>query len=71
MNYKVIVDSCGELTEEMKKSGAFETASLSLEVDGYHIVDDESFDQADFLKRMSESRECPKSSCPSPEAYMK
>lgn len=71
MNYKVIVDSCGELTEEMKKSGAFETASLSLEVDGHHIVDDDSFDQADFLKRMSESRECPKSSCPSPEAYMK
>ena len=37
---------------------------------GHHIVDDETFDQADFLKRVSESPECPKSSCPSPERYM-
>lgn len=27
MSYKIIVDSCGELTEEMKASGMFETAS--------------------------------------------
>lgn len=70
MSYKVIVDSCGELTEEMKKSGNFETASLILEVDGFQVVDDESFDQADFLKRVAASELCPKSSCPSPEKYM-
>ena len=70
MSYKVIVDSCGELTEEMKASGLFETASLSMEVDGIRIVDDETFDQADFLKRVAASSECPKSSCPSPEEYM-
>ena len=46
MSYKVIIDSCGELTEEMKKSGHFETASLQIDVDGHHIVDDESFDQS-------------------------
>ena len=68
MSYKVIVDSCGELTEEMKKSENFETASLILEVDGFQIVDDESFDQADFLKRVAASELCP--SCPSPEKYM-
>lgn len=70
MSYKVIVDSCGELTEEMKKSGNFETASLILEVDGYQVVDDENFDQKDFLKRVAASELCPKSSCPSPEKYM-
>ena len=53
MSYKVIIDSCGELTEEMKKSGHFETASLQIDVDGHHIVDDESFDQADFLRRVN------------------
>lgn len=62
MSYKVIIDSCGELTEEMKKSGHFETASLQIDVDGHHIVDDESFDQADFLRRVKASGECPKSS---------
>ena len=34
MSYKVVIDSCGELTPEMKVSGHFETASLELEVDG-------------------------------------
>ena len=70
MSYKIIVDSCGELTKEMKESGIFESVALGIEVGGHHIVDDETFDQADFLKRVSESPECPKSSCPSPERYM-
>lgn len=70
MNYEIIVDSCGELTEEMKASGRYETASLEIELQGKHIVDDETFDQAEFLKLVAESPECPKSSCPSPERYM-
>lgn len=70
MSYKVIVDSCGELTEEMKASGNFETASLTMEVGGVRIMDDASFDQADFLRRVAECPESPKSSCPSPEDYM-
>ena len=70
MSYKIVVDSCGELTEEMKKSSVFETASLSMEVDGTVIVDDETFNQADFLKRVAASPQCPKSSCPSPKDYM-
>lgn len=70
MNYKIIVDSCGELTDEMKKSGHYKTASLSMQVDGTEVVDDETFDQAGFLKLVAESPQCPKSSCPSPEEYM-
>lgn len=70
MSFKVIVDSCGELTKEMKQSGCFETASLSMQVDGVQIVDDETFDQADFLRRVAQSPECPKSSCPSPKQYV-
>ena len=70
MSFRVVIDSCGELTEEMKASGCFETASMSMQVGGIHIVDDETFDQADFLRRVAESSECPKSSCPSPEQYM-
>ena len=60
MNYKIIVDSCGELTYKMKESGIYETASLSMQVEGDTIVDDETFDQADFLRRVAASPECPK-----------
>lgn len=70
MSYKIIVDSCGELTEEMKATGCFETASLEIQVDNYNIIDDDTFDQADFLKKVAASPNCPKSSCPSPETYM-
>lgn len=70
MSYMIIVDSCGELTDEMKKSGCFKTASLTMEIEGTRITDDETFDQADFLERVAASTQCPKSSCPSPEEYM-
>lgn len=70
MSYKIITDSCGELTDEMKASECFETASLEIDVHGHHIIDDETFDQAEFLRLAALSPEAPKSSCPSPERYM-
>lgn len=70
MRYKIVIDSCGELIERWKEDPAIERASLTLTVDEEDIVDDESFDQAYFLKRVAESQNCPKSSCPSPERYM-
>lgn len=70
MSYKIIVDSCGELTDVCKESGFYENVPLSIDIDGYQIMDDETFDQEDFLKRVAASPNCPKSSCPSPERYM-
>ncbi len=68
--YKIVIDSCGELPEELKKDGHFHTVSLELEVDGYRIKDDATFNQLDFLRRVKASLKGPKSSCPSPEQYM-
>lgn len=70
MTYKIIIDSCGELTDVMKQDEHFCNVALELSVDDHHITDDETFDQADFLRRVKESKNCPKSSCPSPESYM-
>lgn len=71
MSFKIIGDSCTDITKEMKKKGMIHLVPLNIEVDGYMITDDETFDQADFLKRMAASPSCPKSSCPSPEMYLK
>ena len=46
--YKIVIDSCGELTEELKQTGRFSSVALELEIDGVRIIDDETFDQADF-----------------------
>ncbi|MGN0400354.1 MAG: DegV family protein [Blautia sp.] len=70
MRYKIVIDSCGELIERWEADPAIERAPLTLTVEGEDIVDDETFDQAYFLKKVAESPECPKSSCPSPERYM-
>ena len=71
MSYKVVIDSCGELLDEWKQDPRFESVAVTLSVDGVNIIDDETFDQADFLKRVAECPECPKSACPSPERYMR
>lgn len=68
--YKIVIDSCGELPEELKADEHFTTVSLELEVDGYRIKDDATFNQLDFLRRVKESVTGPKSSCPSPKEYM-
>lgn len=70
MGYRIVVDSCGELTEDLQKDGHFRSVALELQVDDYHITDDRTFDQKEFLRRVRESKNCPKSSCPSPESFM-
>lgn len=55
MSYKIIVDSCGELSPDMKASGYFATASLSIDVDDYHVIDDETFNQKEFLEKVAAS----------------
>lgn len=70
MKYKIVVDSCCDLPEVKKKDAHFEIIPLTLCVDDYQVVDDERFNQKEFIKRVSESPNCPKSACPSPEAFM-
>ena len=50
--YKIVIDSCGELPEDLKADGHFCTVPLLLDVDGYQITDDETFNQRDFLQGM-------------------
>ena len=71
MSYKIVVDSCCELPEKYSNDLRFERVPLSLEVGDYHILDDENFDQKSFLQKVAACPTCPKSSCPSPERFMK
>ncbi len=70
MEYKIILDSCGELPENLLHDGRFERVPLSLEVGDYKIQDDENFNQAEFLRKVAAYPECPKSACPSPERFV-
>ena len=69
MRYKIIGDSCLDLTKEMRKDPCYSMIPLTLMVGERHFVDDETFDQKEFIKVVKEYPECPKSACPSPEMF--
>lgn len=71
MSYKIIIDSCGEFLTEWKEDERFESVPLTLNVGGETVIDDETFDQSSFLKKVKACPDSPKSACPSPERYMK
>ena len=59
-----------ELPAEYEKDSRFERVPLGLEVGEYQILDDDDFNQAEFLTKVAAYPKAPKSSCPSPERYM-
>ncbi len=69
MSYKIVADSCCEFPEEYVKDPRYENVALGLEVGDELIIDDETFDQKQFLKKVAACPKCPKSFCPSPEKF--
>lgn len=70
MSYKIIGDSCTDLPIDLIKDENIQLVPLSMQIEDEVIVDDSTFNQSEFLRKMAASKECPKSSCPSPESYM-
>lgn len=70
MKYKIVADSCTDLTEEMMQKMNVQLAPLSLEVEGIRYIDDETFDVPSFLEKSKNSPSIPKSACPSPDDYL-
>lgn len=71
MSYKIVVDSCCELPEELKHDPRYEIVPLTLIVgDSYERLDDDGFDQKEFLRAVAECPVSPRSACTSPEKYM-
>lgn len=60
MTYKILGDSCMDLTEELKQDPHFHMVPLTLQVDHAHIRDDETFDQKRFLELVRRPRIVPK-----------
>ncbi len=69
MSCRIIVDSGAECTEKMRQDEVFKVVPLSIEIDGQIFVD-ETISQKELLERIAQSKECPKSSCPTPEAFI-
>lgn len=70
MSFKIVVDSCCDLTPAMLADPCFVKVPLTIQVGSHSFVDDAAFDQATLLWRMKESEDAPTTSCPSPAAYL-
>ncbi|MBR6638475.1 MAG: DegV family protein [Lachnospiraceae bacterium] len=69
MEYQILMDSCGEVTDEMKSLGVISSIPLTLQVGDTEITDDETFNQTKFIELVASTDACPRSACPSPELY--
>ena len=69
MTYKIIGDSCLDLPETLKKDPHFQMIPLTLMLEDKTFIDDETFDQKEFIRLVKESEDYPKTACPSPEMF--
>lgn len=70
MSFKIVVDSCCDLTPALLKDPVFVKVPLTIYSNGSTFIDDETFDQADLLWSMRQSEDAPSTACPSPQAYL-
>lgn len=70
MDFKIIVDSCCDLTDELRKRFDISTTPLSIDVGDKHFVDDENLDQNKLLDAMRNSSDAPKTASPGPGPFL-
>ncbi|NLB62230.1 MAG: DegV family protein [Clostridiales bacterium] len=71
MEYKILADSCCDMTEAMRKDSDFVSVPLSIHFgDELTFVDDADLNQAELLDAMKRHEDAPYTSCPSPQSYM-
>lgn len=71
MKFKVIADSCCDLSEELKKSVDIKLVPLTIHIDDKVYVDDRDLDTNELLRVMSASHSAPQTASPSPGDFIK
>lgn len=72
MEYKIVVDSSSNLTNDYLKDEniGFEVVPLHIYVDGKEYCDNDSIDVYDMIEKVTLSKKKSTTSCPSPEEYL-
>lgn len=68
-DYRIVADSCCEVTPEMMEGLPVSIVPFSMTVDDTVYVDNPDLDPMVFLQAMKDSPNCPKSGCPTPYDY--
>ena len=70
MSYQILIDSCGDLSEGMKKNARIKSVPLHIRVGKREYMDDEKLNCRELLADIAHSRQLPTSACPSPAQYV-
>lgn len=70
MNYRIIGDSCMDMPEDLKNTSCFVKVPLTVQLGSKEFIDDEFFDQKDFLNCLESSKQYPQTASPSPAKYL-
>jgi DegV family protein with EDD domain len=70
MKYKIIGDSCCDISKANDVYGKVEIVPLTLSLEGKEYVDDETFNQKEFIDHVAAAKDYARSACPSPQRYM-
>ena len=70
MNFKIVVDSCCDLTPVELSDPCFSKVALSIHVGDNVFVDDQSLDTDELLHSMHRCPTAPSTACPSPQQYL-
>jgi DegV family protein with EDD domain len=70
MDFKIIVDSCCDLTKDLRERFNISTAPLSIDVGDRHFIDDENLDREGLLDAMRNSSDAPKTASPGPGPFL-
>ena len=69
--FKVIADSSNEVNEAFLEKYPVDIVPFKLYIDGKEYIDDASLDVDAFVEAMVNSKETPKTACPSPNDFLK
>ncbi|MDO4614800.1 MAG: DegV family protein [Lachnospiraceae bacterium] len=71
MDFKIVIDSGGEIPEDLRGTEQFVSVPLTLEVGSEQIIDDGHISQRELVAKIAACPTSPKTACPSPEAFYK
>jgi DegV family protein with EDD domain len=71
MKYKIIADSCCDLTAEMKSELNVSLVPLHLMLEDKEFIDDENLSILEYIEEMKKAPTAPRTACPSPEDFIK
>ena len=69
MSFRIAMDSAGEFTKEMTDPDVYVIVPLTLSIGGVDYTDDGTIPQKLLVEKIAESPTCPRTACPSPDAF--